>query len=559
MGMGMVGRAVRAAGLVVVLAATLATGAPAAAGQQPRAACDTEVVAHASDHSSFGEVDISDDGSVVLFGARADLVGENADGSAELFTWHEGELAQVTDDPPSGINAVLSGDGATVLVWWRHGPTDDLTTEVERHDLEAGTVNPVVTLDDRAAVLAVDRDGSTAVLFIHRPEWEFSLHTLDVATGATTPVTPGSHQPLGGDITADGATVVYSSGPGVWSVPSSGGPPVERVSELPTLYGTPSSPGSITSDDFGHVVGVGALADVASYALAADLRTGEVWPASADTGPEDEEPASDVQPSGSGLYLWTTQQEARPYDLDMNVEVFRHGPFGTVVQVTEVRGPGYDLEAVGRDGTSALVSNHVDPATGASVDGDTWLERYRCPLFRDVGPGSPFVDDVHWLAGERATTGYADRSYRPTAPVSRAATAAFLHRLAGSPDLVPPAEPTFTDVTAAHPFAHEVEWAAAAGLVNGYDDGRFGPQRAVSRQAMAAVLHRWAGAPTPMPPAEPTFVDVLPGRPFYDEIEWAAAEGVAEGSQPGPRFRPDAPVSRQAMAAFLRRAHPLVP
>jgi len=41
-------------------------------------------------------------------------------------------------------------------------------------------------------------------------------------------------------------------------------------------------------------------------------------------------------------------------------------------------------------------------------------------------------------------------------------------------------------------------------------------------------------------------------HPFYDEIEWAAEEGIADGFSDGT-FRPGAPISRGAMTAFLMR------
>ncbi|OWY63059.1 hypothetical protein B7486_55125 [cyanobacterium TDX16] len=71
--------------------------------------------------------------------------------------------------------------------------------------------------------------------------------------------------------------------------------------------------------------------------------------------------------------------------------------------------------------------------------------------------------------------------------------AAFLHRL-GDPDDIfeAPPEPTFSDVRASHTFFIDVEWMAWAGISTGNDDGTYRPGAAVSRQAMAAFLHRFA-------------------------------------------------------------------
>lgn len=48
------------------------------------------------------------------------------------------------------------------------------------------------------------------------------------------------------------------------------------------------------------------------------------------------------------------------------------------------------------------------------------------------------------------------------------------------------------------------------------------------------------------------FSDVPDSHPFHDDISWMAEEGVAEGFLDGS-YRPEQPVSRQAMAAFMRR------
>lgn len=49
-----------------------------------------------------------------------------------------------------------------------------------------------------------------------------------------------------------------------------------------------------------------------------------------------------------------------------------------------------------------------------------------------------------------------------------------------------------------------------------------------------------------------TFADVPPSHPFFDEIEWMNANGIAGGYNDGS-YRPGAPVSRAAMAAFMAR------
>jgi len=148
--------------------------------------------------------------------------------------------------------------------------------------------------------------------------------------------------------------------------------------------------------------------------------------------------------------------------------------------------------------------------------------------------------------------GYPDGTFLPTAAVTRQSMAAFLYRLAGTPAFTPPAKATFTDVPKTHPFFKEIEWLAAKNIANGYADGTFGANLQVTRQSTAAFLYRFAGSPAFTAPVTPSFKDVPKTRAFFKEIEWLAARNIAGGFEDGT-FRPTIAVSRQAMAAFLHR------
>src|SRR5690606_38973563 len=108
-----------------------------------------------------------------------------------------------------------------------------------------------------------------------------------------------------------------------------------------------------------------------------------------------------------------------------------------------------------------------------------------------------------------------------------------------------------TDVPVSHPFCKEIAWAAGAGITTGFVDGSFRPAAPVSRQAAAAFLTRFADETVPACPAAP-FPDVPVSPPFCKGPAWAAGAGIPTGFVDGS-FRPAAPVSRQAAAAFLSR------
>ena len=187
--------------------------------------------------------------------------------------------------------------------------------------------------------------------------------------------------------------------------------------------------------------------------------------------------------------------------------------------------------------------------------------------FADVTTGNEFAWHIQLLATQDVVEGYDDGTYRPTSAVSRQAMAAFLFRIGyfGETEYVAPDVSPFTDVATDHPFYAEIAWLAEEGIATGTvvgDRAYFRPAEPVSRQAMAAFLYRAGGVGEPAVVTGPSavvegspFVDVDPSNTFFDEIVWLAESGISTGTvtPEGALFRPTAPVSRQAMAAFLVR------
>jgi hypothetical protein len=126
----------------------------------------------------------------------------------------------------------------------------------------------------------------------------------------------------------------------------------------------------------------------------------------------------------------------------------------------------------------------------------------------------------------------------------------FLYNLAGRPEFDAPVTPTFVDVPASNPFFAQVEWMVAEGIASGFAGNRFKPNDVVKRQQMANFLYNLAGQPLFAAPGSPSFVDVPTGNPFFLQVEWMFAESVANGF-PGNRFKPNDPVKRQQMANFV--------
>jgi hypothetical protein len=199
--------------------------------------------------------------------------------------------------------------------------------------------------------------------------------------------------------------------------------------------------------------------------------------------------------------------------------------------------------------------NGFGPYSAASNVAQT---RPSCDIdaFTDVDKDHPFCPEIKWMADNGIAFGYPDGSYRPLAQVTRQAMAGFIYRLAGSEDGPDPQCTTrpYPDVATTHNFCGEIAWLKAEGIGTGYSDGTFRPGIAISRQAMAAFLYRLTGSPRGADPTCTTdeFTDVPASHPFCGEIDWMVDEGIAEGFNDGS-FRPNASITRQAMAAFIFR------
>lgn len=116
--------------------------------------------------------------------------------------------------------------------------------------------------------------------------------------------------------------------------------------------------------------------------------------------------------------------------------------------------------------------------------------------FSDVPPGHPFYKHISWMDATELATGWADGSYRPGESISREAMAAFLNRYAGkhcnvaAAGAAAPAVSPFKDMTPSSAFYKEISWMNVAGISTGWADGTYRPAGDVTREAMAAFIHR---------------------------------------------------------------------
>ncbi len=107
----------------------------------------------------------------------------------------------------------------------------------------------------------------------------------------------------------------------------------------------------------------------------------------------------------------------------------------------------------------------------------------------------------------------------------------------------------FTDVPQSFWGYEAIQKAAQLGLVNGVGEGRFAPERKLTRAEFVTMLWRLAGQPAAGAKAD--FTDV-PAEIWYRAgLDWAAEKGYVTGD--GGRFKPEDQITRQEAVTILFR------
>ena len=108
----------------------------------------------------------------------------------------------------------------------------------------------------------------------------------------------------------------------------------------------------------------------------------------------------------------------------------------------------------------------------------------------------------------------------------------------------------FTDVSEDDWCFEYVDYVTSQGYFLGTTDTTFSPNRSMTRAMFVVVLSRYDGARVNN--SQSAFTDVEPGAWCAGAINWAAANGIVGGYEDGT-FRPDQPVTRAQMCAIMDR------
>ena len=178
-----------------------------------------------------------------------------------------------------------------------------------------------------------------------------------------------------------------------------------------------------------------------------------------------------------------------------------------------------------------------------------------CPAygFTDLDLNKWYHDGIHFCVENDLMEGVPGNLFAPNADTTRGMIVTILYRLEGKPAVSDNC--SFSDVKTGSWYEDAVIWAAANDIIEGYGNGKFGPNDAITREQIAAILYRYA---------EYKGYDVTDKAnlsKFEDKngisawaqtaLSWANADGLIEGD--GDKLMPKENARRCQVAAILMR------
>ena len=239
-----------------------------------------------------------------------------------------------------------------------------------------------------------------------------------------------------------------------------------------------------------------------------------------------------------------------PYDTDVT---------GMVAEFTASSGATVKLgSTTGLDFVSGVTSaNYSNPVQLwiTSEDGDT-TRMYTVTVeegisFSDVNPGDWFYDNVMDAAENGYISGMGDGTFNPTGATTRAQFASMIANAMGY-EANPDAKSAFPDVADDFWGKAAINFCVENGILSGYDDGTFQPNKAITRQEAASILRN---AFELTETTDELFPDDSAIAGWAKEsVYLVKASGLMKGDAGTGNFRPTSTITRAEAASILMNA-----
>lgn len=170
--------------------------------------------------------------------------------------------------------------------------------------------------------------------------------------------------------------------------------------------------------------------------------------------------------------------------------------------------------------------------------------------FNDLEKGAWYQEGVLFALRRELMKGIADNTFDPNGNITRAMVVTILYRAAGEPDAKGLKLP-FIDVETGSWYTNAVAWAAENGIVKGVDEEHFKPHDNVTREQLAAILHRYAVSPAAKGNLA-SYIDAKDVSEYAVEpMKWAIGEGIITGID--NRLAPQETATRAQIATMFFR------
>ncbi|GIO85653.1 hypothetical protein J25TS5_25850 [Paenibacillus faecis] len=185
---------------------------------------------------------------------------------------------------------------------------------------------------------------------------------------------------------------------------------------------------------------------------------------------------------------------------------------------------------------------------------DSFFEKLPTPApYSDVPEHHPYASSIYLLKQLRKVSDDNPSKFGPEETLTRAEFVQMLVQIGGFPLSKEPVR--FAD-TAGHPLAPEIQTAVEHIGVEGVQDGRFEPDRAITRQEAASLAWKFAQAFRPDLPQEAKLSGEQPSPWAREAVSFVAAAKlfgpeVSMGADGTVDYKPTRPMLRQEAAALL--------
>lgn len=184
------------------------------------------------------------------------------------------------------------------------------------------------------------------------------------------------------------------------------------------------------------------------------------------------------------------------------------------------------------------------------------LAKLASDTFNDIKTNDWYAESVGSIINMNLMCGTSPTTFAPKSLFDRSMMATILYRLAGQPTIT--YKESFKDVESEAWYSNAVLWSSANHIINGYGNGKYGPNDPITREQVVTVFYRYA---------ENIFLNVTAEdelmENFHDEgdvscfaseaMEWALTNDIIHGTPDG-MLNPKATATRAEVATMMIRA-----